>query len=297
MPVTPAMISTTYSARLKTLAALTRIKLSIAVAVSAVAGFVAACHTISFGAFYTFVGVALLSASASVLNQVQEKDLDARMERTKNRPLVTHQISIPLALAISLVSAVAGFAILFAATTTFAALLGVFTLFWYNAVYTPLKRKTLIALPVGALTGALAPIIGCVAANNRLDATAVGIGFFLFFWQVPHFLLLLLKYGPEYQKAGYPYMAQVKHETRFRYIVFLWLVATSVSTLLFPLYGFVSLIWLVAVLIGVNILFISYYFVALIKNKKPLDLNAAFRFMYVFQACILLVLVVQALLP
>jgi protoheme IX farnesyltransferase len=282
----------------KAMASLTRVRLSLVVASFAAAGYFSVNHSLSRGVLFTFSGVALLSAAASVLNQIQEKDLDALMERTKNRPLQLKRFTVRQAFLAALILGCAGSVILFFGTTPVAALLGFFTLVWYNAVYTPIKRKTLFALPVGALTGAFAPVIGSAAATGRIAGPAIGIACFLFFWQVPHFLLMLLKYGPEYEKAGFPYSTILKNEGRFRGIVFIWCVAASVSTLLFPLFGLVLDKGLIAALVLCNGLFVLYfYFKVLLRRIKTPDFNSVFRSLYLFQGSVLVLLIVQGLFP
>jgi heme o synthase len=292
-----AMANASFIGHCRSLAALSRVKLSLAVAFSGIAGFVSVFHTFSWKALSTFAGVALLSAGASAFNQVQEKDLDAIMERTRFRPLLTKQVSPGMALLFAIGSTLSGLAILFFGTTPLAALLGCFALAWYCVVYTPLKRRTLFALPVGALTGALVPLMGSAAATGRIGGPAIGIACFLFFWQVPHFLLMLLTYGQEYQAAGFPYMSILKNEGRFRSIVFVWCAASSASALSFPLFGVVSGIAPIATLVVLNVSFVSYFYFKAVRNSKVLVVNEAFRSMYIFQGCMLALVVTQGIFP
>jgi heme o synthase len=285
-----------FLGRCRTISDLSRVKLSVAVALSAVAGFVAVSHAISWGLLGTFAGVALLSAAASAFNQLQEMDLDAVMDRTRFRPLLTGCISRREALIFGIGAALAGFAVLYFRTTHAAALLGGFTLAWYCAVYTPLKRKTLFALPVGALTGALAPVIGCTAATGKISGPVVCLACFLFFWQVPHFLLMLFKYGREYEKAGFPYMSILTNEARFRSIVFVWCAAASVSSLAFPLFGLVSGVSLTTALVVANLFFIFYFYFKMARAAKIFSVNKAFRLMYMFQGCVLTLVIAQGIL-
>ena len=280
----------------RALAALSRVNLSLAVAASAAAGFVCVSHALSWKALAAFAGIALLAAAASALNQIQEKDLDGRMERTRNRPLPAQRITVRWALAAALLLGIAGCALLFFCTTPLAALLGVCAAVWYNLVYTPLKRRTLFAVPVGALTGALAPVIGCVAATGRIRMAAAGIGFFIFFWQIPHFLLMLLKYGPQYGNAGFPYVSILRDEVRFRNIAFVWYAAASASTLLFPLFGTVSNVALIASLVFLNAAFVLYFYFRVVRAKGAIDFGGAFRSMYLFQGCMLGLVIVQGIL-
>jgi heme o synthase len=297
IPGTRATTAFQFIPYCRAIARLTRVRLSFAVAAFGAAGFLSVRHSFSWGVLFTFAGVALLSAAASALNQVQEKDLDALMERTRRRPLPSGDLSGGQALLFATFSGTGGLAFLFFGTTHAAALLGISALVWYNAVYTPIKRKTLFALPVGALTGALAPVIGGAAAAGRLDGPAIGIGCFLFFWQVPHFFLMLLKYGPEYEKAGFPYTTILKNKDRFKGIVFIWCAAASVSTLLFPLFGLVSGRGLVAALVVLNGLFVPYFYFKVVRRIKTPDFNPAFRSLYLFQGSVLILLIWQGLFP
>jgi protoheme IX farnesyltransferase len=285
------------AARLGALAALSRVTLSLAVAFSSFAGFVSVFHAVSSRAIGTFAGVALLSAAASAVNQIQEKSLDAVMDRTRMRPLLTRHVSPVQALIFALCSTLAGLATLFFYTTPLAALLGGFTLAWYCAVYTPLKRITLFAIPVGALTGALAPLIGCAAATGKIMGPAIGLACFLFFWQVPHFLLMLLKYGRQYEAAGFPYMSILKNESRFRGIVLVWCAAASASTLAFPLFGLVYGRALIATLIILNILFVLYFVFKMVRPPEIISINRAFGSLYLFQGCMLALVIVQGVWP
>ncbi len=279
----------------KTFPALTRLRLSLVIAFSAIVGYVCAGHEISWKLTIVFVGVALLSAGASAFNQVQEKDLDARMERTQDRPLPTGKWSVRQALYIAILLSTSGFFLLVFWTNFLAAMLGAFTLVWYCGIYTPLKRKTLFALPVGALTGALAPLIGCAAAIGHIQISAIGIGLFLLFWQVPHFLIMLLKYGHQYQNAGFPYLSMLNDLPRFKRIVFVWIVAASVTTLVFPLFYIVSTALLIIVLILINILFLAYTAGWALRGVYAQRYKGMFRVLYLYQAAVLGIVVAQGL--
>jgi len=117
------------------------------------------------------------------------------------------------------------------------ALLGLFNIFWYNLLYTNLKRVTSFAVVPGSLVGAVPVFIGWTAAGGELfNSTIVFIGFFLFIWQIPHFWLLMLKYGKEYERAGFPTINQAFNPKSLRNIIFMWLVATSFVSITIPLF-------------------------------------------------------------
>jgi protoheme IX farnesyltransferase len=144
-------------------------------------------------------GILLLAISASVLNQIQEAGLDSKMERTRNRPIPARNITLRQALMFFFISLVAGSAIIYIAGNFTAAVIGLITIFWYNGVYTYLKRITAFAVFPGAITGALPPLIGWVAAGGNVwDKSIIFVEFLFFIGQVPHFWILVLKYGEEY---------------------------------------------------------------------------------------------------
>jgi len=184
----------------KTVPSLLRLNLSLIVSCSALTGFVCFGHAIDLDAWAAFAGVFFLACAASALNQYQEREFDALMDRTKKRPLPMRQISGTSVLAMTFFFGLAGASILYFGTSPVAALLGIITLLWYNGVYTPLKRKTRFAVLVGALTGALPPLIGYTAAGGPIISACLVISLFMFLWQVSHVLVLLVKYGRNMKK-------------------------------------------------------------------------------------------------
>jgi protoheme IX farnesyltransferase len=124
--------------------------------------------TISYQIIIVSLGVFLLGVASSSLNQIQEKEIDAQMERTKNRPLPAGTINLTSALIFSILSFTFGMLTLVIWGTTISALLGLFTVLWYNGLYTFLKRKTAFAVIPGSLTGAIPPIIGWTAAGGSI---------------------------------------------------------------------------------------------------------------------------------
>ncbi len=178
------------------------------------------------------VGILLQAIASSVLNQLQEIDLDRKMNRTKNRPLPTGEISILSAIVFFLLNLLAGTALIYFFGNLTAALTGLFTIFWYNIVYTYSKRITAFAVVPGSLTGALPPFIGWTAAGGALfDKPIIFLGFLLFIGQVPHFWLLILKYGEEYGNAGIPSLTRVLSRPQINRLSFTWVVTSAISAL------------------------------------------------------------------
>jgi protoheme IX farnesyltransferase len=181
-------------------------------------------------------GILFLAISASVLNQIQEVESDSRMGRTKNRPLPSGRINSKQALLYFFWNLFTGTFLLYTYGNLTAALIGLITIAWYNGIYTYAKRITAFAVVPGALTGAFPPLIGWVAAGGGIwDKPIIFLEFLFFIGQIPHFWLLILKYGEEYGKAGLPSLTNIMSRTQIRRLTFTWIV-TSVIAALFLCY-------------------------------------------------------------
>lgn len=152
---------------------------------------------------WTMAGVALASASTGCLNQVLEAGLDARMTRTRRRPIPTGRVTPAAAHALGLLWGAAGLALLAWKVNAAACGLTAFTLVSYLLVYTPMKRFSPLSTWVGAIPGALPPVIGWTAAGGALDGSAAALFAVQFLWQMPHFLALAWLYREDYARGGY----------------------------------------------------------------------------------------------
>lgn len=153
-------------------------------------------------AAHTLAGTGLLAAGAAALNQYLEQDTDALMERTRERPLPSGRVSPAAALVFGGVGALLGLAWLVWWTPLVAAALGALTLALYLGVYTPLKRVSTLNTIVGAVPGALPPLIGWAAASGGTSVGGWALFALQFFWQVPHFLAIAWLYREDYARAG-----------------------------------------------------------------------------------------------
>ncbi|MBA4150191.1 MAG: protoheme IX farnesyltransferase [Verrucomicrobia bacterium] len=153
--------------------------------------------------FHTLLGTALLASGASALNQLLERQHDAKMTRTETRPLPSGRLKPETVLIFGGVCAVAGMIYLALAVNTLTSLLGAVTLVSYVFVYTPLKRVTSLNTAIGAIPGALPPLMGWTAVRNEVTAEGWALFAILFFWQLPHFLAIAWIYREDYAKAGY----------------------------------------------------------------------------------------------
>ena len=113
-----------------------------------------------------------------------------------------------------------------------ALVLGILALIWYNLIYTPLKRVTPHAVIPGSVIGAIPPLVGWVASGEPLfEVRAWSLALFFFVWQVPHFYLLVLKYGPQYERAGFPSLTKRYTNKNMRMLILLWVISTTFAAL------------------------------------------------------------------
>lgn len=148
-------------------------------------------------------GTALVAAGTNALNEYIERDVDALMERTRNRPLPAGRLDSVTALSFSLLTIAAGLLWLTLIVNPLCAALAVVTTIVYLAVYTPLKRVTSISTIIGAIPGALPPMIGWAGATGSLSAGAWALFALLAIWQLPHFLAIGFMYREDYRKGGF----------------------------------------------------------------------------------------------
>jgi protoheme IX farnesyltransferase len=154
----------------------------------------------------TVTGTALTAFGANILNQWLEADRDLRMVRTRNRPLPSGRVSKGTALAWGLVSSSVGLVVLDLTTNRLTALLSLFVILLYVTVYTPLKVRTPLNTAIGAICGAVPPMMGWTAATGQLEIGAWILGGILFVWQMPHFLSLAWMYRDDYARGGFRMM-------------------------------------------------------------------------------------------
>lgn len=179
-------------------------RLSFLVAFSCAFGYVLASPQINWLVLpMLFLGGFLMSGAAIVVNQILEKDLDKLMSRTQNRPLPTGRLSVNEAITFCLITLAAGVAILLFYTNVFTTLLSVVSMILYSFVYTPLKRVGPIAVFVGAIPGALPPLLGWTAATGMISHEAMIIFGIQFIWQFPHFWAIAWVADDDYKKAGF----------------------------------------------------------------------------------------------
>jgi len=182
------------------------------------------------------LGIFLMAVSASALNQIQEVRLDSKMNRTHDRPIPAGRIRLTHAVIFSFFCLLSGILCIYKGGSLLSAFIGLFTMVWYNGVYTYFKRITAFAVVPGALTGALPPLIGWVAAGGGMwDKPIIFLELLFFIGQIPHFWLLILKYGEEYGKAGIPTLTVIFNTAQINRLTFTWVI-TSVIAAVFLCY-------------------------------------------------------------
>jgi protoheme IX farnesyltransferase len=204
--------------------------------------------------FHTLCGTFLAAAGAAALNQVFEAEYDLRMRRTKNRPIPAQRLSSEEGLVIGLLACVAGVAYLALATKLLAGFLTFLTIVTYLFAYTPLKRVTTLNTIVGAIPGALPPMIGWAAARGQVDFEAWILFAILFLWQMPHFLAIAWLYRKDYRDAGFVMLSRFDPDCRQTGRLALFYTMTLVSVSLLPFVLRLTSFWyaLIALICGIG---------------------------------------------
>ena len=151
---------------------------------------------------HVLLGTGLMASGTAALNQWYEADSDAKMRRTRNRPIAAGRMKPSHGFAFGMLLSIGGFADLWLGANPLAAELGLFTLVSYILLYTPLKRRSPACTTVGAIPGAMPPLIGYAAASGVLDSKALALFLILFVWQFPHFYAIAFMYREDYARGG-----------------------------------------------------------------------------------------------
>jgi len=185
---------------------LTKVGLSLSVVFSSLAGYLLAAEEIQFSILIMLaIGGYLMVGASNAFNQIIEKDTDALMKRTMNRPLPAGRMHVSMAMVIAVSFTIVGLAILYSINPK-SALFGAISIFLYTSIYTPLKSVTPLSVFVGAIPGAIPFMLGWVAATNDFSIEPGMLFLIQFFWQFPHFWAIAWLQYDEYKKAGFNLM-------------------------------------------------------------------------------------------
>jgi heme o synthase len=273
------------------LAELTKFKVTLLVTFTTATGYLLFSEYLTIQFLFAVLGILILASGSAALNQVQEKDIDKLMPRTQNRPIPSERIKPFFAIIIAVFLILAGAFLLYFGAGLFPFFLGVFTLLWYNGIYTYLKRITAFAVVPGSVVGAIPPMVGWTAAGGIiLDYQILSLAFYLFVWQIPHFWLLLILYGKDYEIAGLPSLTKIFNSIQIKRLTFIWILATIASAMLFVVFSSFLFIYVILVLLF-SIIVIVYILILLIKT----NLIPAKRIFILINLFTLLILVVSIL--
>lgn len=273
--------------------ALIKYKVSMAVTFTAITGYIIYTGSFHSEVLLLMLGVFLLAGGSSALNEWQESEYDAKMERTNMRPIPTGAISSQNALLAALLSSLAGTVVLYLAFGWITAVLGLTNILWYNGIYTTLKRITSFAVVPGSLVGAIPVFMGWTAAGGYVfDLSIVFVAFFLFIWQIPHFWLLMLKYGKQYEEAGFKTINQAVHPQNLKWVIFAWVVATSFSSIIVPLFLVKISLAFFLVIFALNLAFIGVFVKLSFGNVEELNFRKSFISINLYMMLFMILLMV-----
>ena len=274
-----------------------KVRITSFVAVSTAIGYIMASGRIDMGLILPTFGVFFLAISSSALNHYQEGDIDALMDRTKNRPIPSGRMSSKNVLYISILFFILSSIVIWLSSNEMAMFIGWVAFIWYNIIYTPLKRKYAFAVVPGSVIGALPPIIGWVAAGGSpFEPQVLALAMFFFIWQVPHFWLLLLVYGKDYEQAGLPTLTQIFDNSQLSRITFIWIVGLSTSCFLIPLFGVSNSIVTYSILFSLGIWLIYSTGKMLFVYYNQTSFRQAFMQINIYVLAVVVILSIDKLL-
>lgn len=273
---------------------ITKMRLAVSVVFSSVAGYFLGAETVDFVTVLLLaVGGYFLVGASNVFNQIIERDRDALMDRTKNRPIPTGRVSVDSAWILGSVLTVLGILVLYAINPV-TALFGAVSIVLYVAVYTPLKTKTPLSVFVGAFPGAIPFMMGWVAATNNFGIEAGTLFMVQFFWQFPHFWALGWWLYDDYKKGGFFMLPTGKRDKITAVQTILYTIWTVIVSLV-PVFGVTGKLYLSPVsgilifILGMGMLF---YAVRLFKRR---DTKSAKQLMFASVSYITLLQIIYVL--
>jgi protoheme IX farnesyltransferase len=275
-----------------------RVRLCLAVTLSALTGYIMFTGYFTVEMIYLCLGVLLLGCGCSALNQIQEAKTDGMMTRTKNRPIPTGQLTLPMAWFLATMMILCGLYFLACLShhVNLILLLSAFTLVWYNVIYTYMKKWSAYAVFPGAALGVIPPLMGWLAAGGVwYDKTIVLLSIYFFVWQIPHFWMLLVMHGNDYENAGLKTMTSIFNKTQFNRLTFVWLMASALIGFLMALFQGMHYCWTIGILLSsIWLVYTSAKFF-LANAPEPL-LKKAFLRTVIYNMLIMLFITLNALI-
>ena len=253
---------------------LSKIRITGLVTITMFFGYVLSNDSLSFTIIIPAMGLFLIAVGSSVINHYQERKTDSLMVRTNKRPLPSGRITVRTAILYALSVITLGSFLMYFNGGIIPLMLAWLALIWYNVIYTPLKKRTSLAVIPGSVIGAIPPVIGWILGGGALsDPKVFLIAFFFFIWQVPHFWLLLLLTGKDYEKAGFPTIHRIFDVYQIARLIFVWTFVTAITPMLFPLFGLInaSITFYVLVLLSGYLVYTSFKIVKIKNNDSDSD--------------------------
>jgi len=274
---------------------LAKYKLSLAITFSSATGYFLYSNTIDRNFFFLIAGILLLAAGSAALNQFTEREKDSLMPRTMSRPIPAKKVSIGSVIVFFSFLLISGSCLLLLnGIIPFA--LGALCIVLYNFFYTSLKRISLLAILPGALVGAIPPLTGWVSAGGPILSYEILLfSAFIFLWQLPHFWLLLIKFGKEYEAAGFKTLTRYLDEKQIKYLIFFWAFLSLVFLLFFAEIVIDIKSELPNILIILNLIFILLFYRLLFLQKSSQDTKSAFILFNSYGLLIMVVLIADSL--
>jgi heme o synthase len=275
---------------------LIKYRLSLAVVFSSVTGYFLYTNAFDKRLFFLITGVFLLASGSAALNQFTERNTDLLMERTRNRPVPSRKISKYTALSISVSLLLSGSLSLLAIGIT-PLILGLVTVLFYNLIYTCLKKITILSIIPGAIVGALPPLIGYSSGGGSVfNPGVLAFAAFMFSWQIPHFWLIIIKYGNEYKAAGFPTVSKYMNEINIRYLIFFWVLFSN--CFLFALCFIVEILNKNTFIFisALNVVFIFLFYRVLFSPKESREIKGAFILLNSFGFLVMLTIIAVSIL-
>lgn len=261
----------------------TKFILSFAVSLSALFAYIMAKGDVGVDMLLATFSVLLVAMGVSTLNQVQEYKEDALMERTKNRPIAAGRMTPLTGYIIAAILVIFSMVLIYMLLGLTGVNIFAFAFIWYNAMYTPLKKKSALAVVPGAILGVIPPAIGWLTAGHSLmELEFIALGIYFFIWQVPHFWLLVMLFHGDYDDGGYPTAMRLFGQASLQRLTFVWLIFTiQAGIFLVSIYEPLTISMVLCIIVGI------FGFIAsleLLKDKFELTnarsvfwkINAAF---------------------
>lgn len=282
---------------IKDLFELGKYRISFSVAITAIVGYLLFEVKFDLNLVLTFFGTLLMSMGAASFNHWQERNIDPLMNRTKNRPIASKRINSKRGFAISAILALLGMLLLLLTGSVAAMVFGIITLFFYNVVYTPMKRVSNLAVLPGAIVGGLPPLIGWSAAGGYLLAPAIwALALFLFLWQMPHFWLLLLLFDEDYSKAKFVMLNKLLNRAQIGRVTFVWIVSLASIALVIPLYGVIENTFTIVAFFITQIVLVYNSKYLLEQNLNRSNIRKTFMFINIYVLLVLILIIIDKII-